>query len=265
MNEIIEKLQQTMDISAYNVEFIKSVIQRRLDALKIDDLADYYGYIENNASEMELIEQNLKNSFSLFFRNRLTFENMQQLLLPHIAMQKAVGEEVRIWSAGCAGGHEPYSMAIAFESFNKISSKKLKYRIFATDKDYSQLQYAVLGEYSKKEIGNLTLSETNLWFKTIGNKYKINVDLKKQIQFELFDLLDNECLCPPSSIFGSFDVVMCANVLIYYKAEFQQLIISNFKKCMSNNSIIITGEAERELFINSGFVELYPQSCIFRQ
>ncbi|MBV5342328.1 hypothetical protein JZU68_01485, partial [bacterium] len=113
-----------------------------------------------------------------------------------------------------------------------------------------------LGEYNKQDIDNLTNSETDLWFKVVGVNYKINVDIKKHVQFELFNLLDKECTCPPSSIFGGFDIIMCANVLIYYNEDFQQQIISNFQKCISKNGFLITGEAEREIFINKSFVEV---------
>ena len=264
MNEIIEKLLLKTDVSAYSSNFIRNLIRNRMLELKMVDFVVYKEFIEKNISELERLESQLKNSYSLFFRNRLTFETLSHVILPRLATQKADGNEVRVWSAGCASGHEAYSLAIAFETFNKISATTLKYRIFATDRDYNELEQAVLGEYSKPDIGNLTNLETESWFKLIGKKYKINVDLKQYIQFELFDLLDNECTCPPSSIFGAFDIIMCANVLIYYNEEYQQRIISNFQKCMSTNSYLITGEAEREIFISKGFIEIYPQSCIFR-
>jgi len=264
MNEIIEKLQQKTDVSAYSVKFINSLIHRRMTELKFVEIAAYIEYVEKNAIEITLLESQLKNSYSLFFRNRLTFETLSQIVIPRIAMQKEEGSEVRIWSAGCAGGQEAYSLAIVFETFNKISSTELKYRIFATDRDYAEIEHAVLGEYGKQDIGYLTNIETDLWFNAVGKCFKISAELKNFVQFELFDLLDNECSCPPSSIFGGFDIVMCANVLIYYNKDFQSQLISNFKKCISKNGFIITGEAERDIFVSKGFVELYPQSCIFR-
>ena len=264
MNEIIEKLQQKTDVSVYTTKFLISLIQHRMTDLKLDEVADYIGYIERNPFELEIIEGQLKNSYSQFFRNRLTFETLRHIILPRLVTQKQSRDEVRIWSAGCAGGHEAYSLAIVFETFNKISSTDLKYRIFATDRDFSIIEYAVLGEYKKQDISNLTISELDSWFKITTNNYKLNNEIKKYVQFELFNLLDKECTCPPSSIFGGFDIIMCANVLIYYNEEFQQQIISNFQKCISKNGFIITGEAERDIFINKSFVEVYPQSCIFR-
>jgi chemotaxis methyl-accepting protein methylase len=264
MKEIIEKLQQKTDVSAYSTNFIRNLIRNRMLELKMVVEADYKEYIENSVSELETLESQLRNSYSQFFRNRLTFETLSHVILPRLATQKAGGDEVRIWSAGCAGGHEAYSLAIVFETFNKFSSTELKYRIFATDRDYSEIEHAVLGEYVRQDIGNLTNSETEFWFKAKGNNYKINSDIKKNIQFELFDLLDKECTCPPTSIFGEFDIIICANVLMYYNEDFQQQIISNFQRCISTNGIIITGEAEREILFRKGFVEIYPQSCIFR-
>ena len=257
-------MQQHTDVSVYSTRFISNLIENRMSDLNLASVADYQSYLTKNTSEFELFDSQLKNSYSLFFRNRLTFETLHHIVLPRLAAQKADGNELRVWSAGCAGGQEPYSLAILFESFHKISSTKLNYRIFATDRDYSEIERAVVGEFSRLEIANLTNVEMDSWFAGDGKKFKIDSRLKKHIEFELFDLLDNECLCPRTSIYGAFDIIMCANVLIYYNESIQQFIISNLQKCISENGIIITGEAERELFIRYGYTEIYPQSCIFK-
>ncbi len=264
MNEIIEKLQQKTDVSAYSKNFIRNLIHHRMSELNMNEVAEYKNYIDRSISEMDKLEGQLKNSYSMFFRNRLTFETLGQVVLPRIAMQKTTGNEVRVWSAGCAGGHEAYSLAILFESFNEISSKKIKYRIFATDRDYAEIQKAALGEYGRHDLGNLTVLEKEKWFQTNGKIFKIIPEIKKCVQFELFDFLQTDAICPPSSIFGGFDIIMCANVLIYYNEDAQQRVISNLRKCISENGFIVTGEAERDVFVNKGFTEISQQCCIFR-
>ncbi|MBP6610800.1 MAG: hypothetical protein KA206_06870 [Paludibacter sp.] len=261
---IIEKLKQKIDISAYSSHFIQQSIKHRMFDLGIVEIVDYANYFESSSSESDVFENLLKNSYSLFFRNRLTFETLGQVVLPVLMGDKREVDEIRIWSTACAGGHEPYSLAIAFEKFNRLSSNKLKYRIFATDRDFKEIEHAIMGNYSATDIENLTISETKEWFLFDGKYYKIKSELKKNIQFEIFDLLDDSCICPRSSIFGTFDFIMCANVLIYYNAETQNRIVSNLKKCVSKHGFVLTGETEREIFINNNFIEVFPQSCIFK-
>jgi len=264
MNKLISQLAQNPDFSAYSPTYLGNLIQSRMAELKMQDFADYFVYFDKNSTENDLLESGLKNSYSLFFRNRLTYEVIRHLVLPRLAVQKAVADEVRVWSVGCASGHEPYSLAIVLETFNKISSRVLKYRIFATDREFAEIENAVLGEYSRQDLGNLTLAETDKWFKTKGKRYKIDARLKKNIQYEIFDLLDKNYICPPSSIFGDFDIIMCANVLMYYNVDVQMRIVDNFKKSIVSNGLLITGEAEREILLKAGCTELIPQSCIFK-
>jgi len=264
MKEIIEKLQLRTDVSVYSPDFIRNMIQNRMQELKIEDFDLYKRVIDTHLSELDKLENQLKNSYSRFFRNRLTFQTLSNVILPVLLLKQGDKKEIRIWSAGCAAGQEAYSLAMVFESFNSANIQKLKYRIFATDREYNQLENAVLGEYRKADLLQVTVGDLAAFFSTKGNVYKVNNALKQHIQFELFDLNNNESLCPASSIFGEFDIVMCANVLIYYNKEIQNRILSNFRKCMSKDGYILTDEAEREILLAHGFSEVYPQSCIFK-
>ena len=99
------------------------------------------------------------------------------------------------------------------------------------------------------------------------------VDIKYPFNFYLkaFDLIsfcimsfNTELSFPAASIFGDFDLIFCANVLFYYKPEFQSLIINKLKKGLSKEGYIITGEAERTIFLNNNFKEEFPHSAIFK-
>lgn len=258
-----DRIKKYIDISAYNTNFIDNVIQNRVAELNCKTTDEFLKIIELDAVELAIFEKNLINSYSLFFRNRLTFEVLRHVYLPSLLNKTKDNTEIRIWSAGCAAGQEAYSLAILFETFNKNSSRQFNYRIFATDKSYDAIQVAVSGQYRKNDLGNLTLVEAEAWFTKIDKKFKIEKSLNEHIQFEFFDLLSKECACPSSSIFGDFDIIMCANVLIYYNVDVQKQILSNFRKCVSTKGILITGETERDLYIRNGFFELYPNSAIF--
>lgn len=262
--KLIDELMHEMDVTPFSRSFISNLIRNRMADLNFNVIDDYVAYFEVNKSESELFRSQLSNSYSMFFRNRLTFEVLAHIVIPACLQKSNSISEMRVWSAGCAAGHEAYSLAILFESFNNVSSKQLKYRIFATDKNYKEIEKAVMGDYQFSDLGNLTVNELDKWFTQNGNKYKLNASIKQFVQFELFDLLNEDCICPKTSIFGDFDLIMCANVLIYYNPEVQKKIISNFKKCIASDGYVITGEVERDLFLQNGFIEIYPQSSVFR-
>ncbi|MFT3752653.1 MAG: CheR family methyltransferase [Paludibacter sp.] len=87
--------------------------------------------------------------------------------------------------------------------------------------------------------------------------------MKKNIDFSVFDLFDTNFSCPPASIFGNFDFVFCANLLFYYSAECRAGIIEKVNNSLADNGLLVTSETEREMLIQAGFKEVYPQSAIF--
>lgn len=263
MNKILKLLNSKTNITVYNKKFINNLIQNRKNELDLVGDDAYYNHLSTSATEFEKLLNLTKNSYSEFFRNRFTFDVLGKLLVPKLISSKSDKQELRMWSAGCASGQEPYSLAIMLESLNEHVTKKIKYRIFATDNDQSVIEQALIGEYYPEALKNMLVAELSAWFEFDGGKYKINADLKDRIQFELFDLLDDACNCPPSSIFGGFDIIMCCNVLMYYNHETQIKIIEKFRKCLAKGGIVVTGDIERNILLANGYYELVPQSGIF--
>ena len=173
--------------------------------------------------------------------------------------------EIRIWSAACAGGQETYSLAMLLHELLNCHSGEFNFRIFATDQSKIQIKEAQIGQYPEAALNSLKFKRVNQWFTKLGETYTVKPELKENIEFSVFDLLDEKYSCPPTSIFGDFDLIVCANILFYYNPEFQKKIIKKTRNCMSENGYLITGEAERNLLIQSGFQEVYPQSAIFRK
>jgi chemotaxis protein methyltransferase CheR len=89
--------------------------------------------------------------------------------------------------------------------------------------------------------------------------------LKNNIDFSVFDLLSGQFSCPPASIFGEFDIVVCANMLFYYKNKYRQAILEKTGNCMANAGYLVTGETERQILIDHNYSEAFPQSAIFRK
>ncbi len=173
-------------------------------------------------------------------------------------------KELRIWSAACAGGQEAYSLAILLEELKNGDSEKFNYRIFATDQDESRIGEARKGQYPVASMGGLTLKRVNQWFIRHGETYTAKPELKENIDFSVFDLFSENLSSPPGSIFGDFDLVICANLLFYYKNEYRKTILEKVSNALVAGGFLVVGEAERDILMNYGYREVFPQSGIFK-
>jgi len=255
-----------IDISKYDVTFLDKAVQRRMKDTLCTSQAAYYLFMEQSHFESVVFINSLQISYSEFFRNSLTFSVLEKIILPSMLLNKSTTarNEIRIWSAACAGGQETYSLAMLLHELTNSSHGKINFRIFATDQSEIQIKEAQTGEYPESALNGLSLKRVNHWFTKTGEIYTVKPELKENIEFSVFDLLNDQFSCPPTSIFGDFDLIVCANILFYYHPEFQNKIITKSRNCLSENGYLITGETERDLLFQSGFHEVYPQTAIFK-
>jgi len=255
-----------VDISLYDDSFLNRSLQRRAEETHCETMDRYGTLLEKSSAERERFMDSLQIHYSEFFRNPLTFAVLEHIVLPEIVRQK-IGtkqKEIRIWSAACAGGQEAYSLAILLEEMKSYCSEKFTYRIFATDQSELQIHSAQEGRYSASALNNLNFKRVGQWFTKQGEAYTVKRDLKEHIDFSQFDLFDDNLSSPAESIFGDFDIIICANLLFYYKKEFQEVILDKIKNSLASGGYLITGETEREIVKKNNFSEVFPQSAIFR-
>ena len=253
-----------IDILKYEAAFLTKSIEKRMQETVCSSHEAYCDLLQFDVAEPKLFMDSMQISYSEFFRNPLTFSVLEKIILPTIICKNknVKKREIRIWSAACASGQESYSISMLL---NEYSQEKPDFRIFATDQSESQIKIAENGVFSESTVSNLSLKRVNDWFSKHGHHYTAKPELKENIEFSTFDLLDKQHICPPTSIFGEFDIIFCANVLFYYKPVFQKKIIEKLKKCLSENGFLITDETEREILLQHGFQEVYPQSGIFKK
>jgi chemotaxis protein methyltransferase CheR len=238
-----------IDISFYDESFLEKTIHGRMGLNSIFTEDDYYHNLSNDSGEALLFNDSLSNFHSEFFRNPLTFALLEQVVFPRIFNERAKNHihEVRIWSAGCAAGQEPYSLAVIAEDLKNDLSLPISYLIFATDKSLKQLGIARQGTYDFHAVQNVSLNHVKKYFSNSENSYTINDCIKQQVDFSPYDLLDQESSSPASSIYGDFDLIMCSNLLFYYKPEIQKSILSKFMHSMRPGGFLVTGEAEKSI------------------
>jgi len=264
---IINRLFQIrgIDVSKYDEIFLYKSLQKRIAETGCDSEETYFSFWELNNNEAENFVNSLQINYSSFFRNPLSFAVLENIILLSLIQEKKNKQtkEIRIWTAACAAGQETYSLAMLLEEHKNNDNPKTNYRIFATDKSEEQINKAKDGLYVVNALNNLSLKRVNQWFTKEGDIYTIKPDLKKNIDFSVFDLFDSQLSCPPNSIYGDFDIIMCANLLFYYKPEFRKTIIEKITDSLVLGGYLITGEAERDILLNNNYKELFSKSAIF--
>lgn len=242
----ILKDQRGFDFSGYRTSMLNRRVQKRIYATKSNSLEEYIEHLNHHPEELDKLIDVFTINVSRFFRNSLSFEYIRKFILPDLFLTKAKKDDynLRIWSAGCSFGEEPYSIAIIINEFLRKEESSIKLNIFAIDIDKKALKRASIGSYGFDSIKEIKYGIFQEYFKTVGDKYMLDDEIKKMVQFSFYDMLDKKHLVPPDSIFGGFDIVLCRNLLIYFNPDFQKIIFDKLYKSLNPNGYLILGEAE---------------------
>jgi len=222
-----------LNCSGYRDEYLKRRFEVRLRATDSPTYGKYVSYLKKNPEEIQHLLNDLTINYTMFFRDTDVYTYLERTLLPKLLISNAV----RIWSAGCATGEEPYSLAILV---HKILGKRISNHsviILASDIDKDALVKAEKGHYQKKQLNNLSQLIIDKYFIKEDETYKIQSFLKPLIRFEQFDL-------NKPSPRNDFDLILCRNVMIYFSKEGQQHIHMNFYNALKQEGYLITGKAE---------------------
>ncbi|OHD25630.1 MAG: hypothetical protein A2Y38_21855 [Spirochaetes bacterium GWB1_59_5] len=254
-----------IDSSAYEDSFFQKCLQCRMSARGISwDV--YERVLNSDKKEAATLADSLRVGYSEFFRNPLTFACLEAFILPAIIEKKKKSSDrgLRLWSAACAGGQEAYSIAMLCDELLSTDTTAMTYRVFGTDIDQASLHAAQVGAYDLGSMGKLSLRRSIAYFTRLADSFTVKPRLKEAVDFSSFDLVAEQGMCPPVSIYGSFDLIFCCNMLFYYKPEYQRRIIEKIASCLAPGSYLITGETEREIVARCHFREVFPGSAIFQ-
>ncbi|MEO0205427.1 MAG: protein-glutamate O-methyltransferase CheR [candidate division WOR-3 bacterium] len=204
-------------------------IRVRMRALGLTDFSQYYDYLTNNPEEFTKLLDTLTIKLSYFFRNSETFEYLKDEIMPRLARN----EQIKIWSAGCAQGEEPYSLAIIAAESNLLE----KLTVYATDIDEHALTKAREGIYPSVVFQYTPKPYIEKYFIKCPDGYQIKDNLKSVIQFSHLDLFDD-------FPFGKCNLIMCRNVLIYMDRRAQSTLVRKFYETLKAGGYLVIGKVE---------------------
>ena len=253
------RAQSGIDFTSYKMPTIQRSLQRRVAAMKMQRLAEYIHYVEHHPEEY----QRLINSFLIkvteFFRDPELYAYLRKGVIPQlIAEARSRGNELRIWSAGCATGEEAYSIAILVAEALGDQLDRFTVRIFATDLDAGAITVARRGVYPAAALVGMPADLLERYFTPINNMYEIKKKLRMMTVFGQHDLARR----PP---FPRIDLCICRNVLIYFTAELQARTLQLFAFSLRDGGVLVLGKSETISPVAEFFRDMNPQLKIFRR
>ncbi|MCH7967248.1 MAG: protein-glutamate O-methyltransferase CheR [Thaumarchaeota archaeon] len=238
LKEIKKIVKKNIDVNIdhFETNFLSRRIERRMRIMGLKSSSKYVSFLDEDPLESLELNASLSINVTEFFRNREVWDVFQQKIIPKIIKLSNNYEKIRIWSAGCATGNEPYSLAMGLS--NALKTKEKQFVIIATDMNPTSIEIAKTGKYESEVLKNIPNSLMSKFLEKIDDDlYKFNDGLKKFIHFQVGDV--------DSFNINQVDVIVCRNLLIYYSNDAKDLLFKKFHKTLKDGGFLVLGMAER--------------------
>ena len=231
---------------AYLLESRLLPVARKCSLKSVDELVAAVRARPSGDLARDVVEAMTTNE-SFFFRDIKPFDQFKSFVLPALMKSRAARRQIRIWSAACSSGQEPYTLAMLLaEEHAKLAGWTID--ILATDLSTEILDKAQAGLYSQFEVQRgLPIQYLVKYFKQQGDRWQIDPGIRSRVRYRVFNLLDD-----PASL-GGFDVIFCRNVLIYFDQPTKTTVLERLSRVVAPDGFLYLGGAETVLGISDKF------------
>lgn len=229
-------------LSAQKTTLVKGRLNKRLNQLGLSSFKEYYNYLVSDESgeELALFVSAISTNVTSFFREGAQWKWLEGYLPQLIASKRE--KKLRIWSAGCSSGEEPYTI-LMFLQHHLSDFEKWDIKILATDISSKVLAKAILGIYDAKHVELLSKEMVIRSFEKVrtpnGISYQVLPHLRDKVLFRLFNLVTD-----PFILTNKFDMIFCRNVMIYFDDKTRYALIERFGTVLSKSSPLFLGSSE---------------------
>lgn len=236
---ILLRLHTGNDFLMYKKNTLYRRIERRMNVHKIDKIATYVHFLQENPKEIDILFKELLIGVTSFFRDQQVWKNMAETIIPQLITHQKNNAVLRAWVAGCSTGEEAYSLAIVFkEVLEKIRpADGISLQIFASDLDNDAIETARKGFFPANISVDISAERLNRYFIKTEDGYRINTEIREMIVFAQHNLITH----PP---FTKMDIVTCRNLLIYLEPELQKKLLRIFYYSLSPGGTLLLGSSE---------------------
>lgn len=222
----------TIDLNSYKEKQMK----RRIDTLimkhGITGYDQYVKALRNDLAYFEEFVNYITINVSEFYRNPDQWKILDETVIPELISK--FGKNLRIWSAACSTGDEPYSLVMALSKHIPLNQIK----IIATDLDKQVIAKAKVGLYNEKSIVSVPDEFKRKYFTQVGPSYKISDEIKARVEFREHNLLRDPYL-------SECNLIVCRNVLIYFTEEAKAEVFTKFNKSLAKGGLLFIGSTEQ--------------------
>lgn len=227
----IYKMTQ-IDLNAYKEKQMKRRIDTLIGKSGVTGYENYVKLIHDNKEKFDEFVNYLTINVSEFYRNPEQWKFMDEKVIPELI--KRFGQNLKIWSAACSTGDEPYSLVMALS--RHLPLRQIK--IFATDIDKQVIEKAKLGLYNEKSIAGVPADLKTKYFTKVGPSYKISDEIKARVEFKQHNLLKDTY--PTGQ-----HMIVCRNVLIYFTDEAKDEVFRKFYQSLAQGGTLFIGSTEQ--------------------
>jgi len=219
---------------------ISSRLQKLMDSVDIANLGDLVAQLQRGDSKLRgKIVDAMTTNETLWFRDSHPYTILEKELFPEASQHR--NRPVRIWSAACSSGQEPYSMSIVAQEYAQSNPGSLAkgVEIVATDISKTILEQARVARYDELSLARgLSMERRNSHFKQLDKLWELNSDIKRRVRFVELNLMQS------FTTLGKFDIIFCRNVLIYFSAELKSDILNRLAKQLQPGGYLVLGSSE---------------------
>ena len=234
-----------------NRSILESRLREKLREKSIDSVKTYYALVSKDQGELKSFLDSITTNLTRFFRNQAHFDALQHHVIPELQNIKKAGggNTIKIWSAGCSTGEEPYTISMLMK---EILPFPWQYEIVASDISLKCLMSAKEGFYADSKVDGIPDAYLKKYFDKVEGGYKIHADLMSKIRFDYHNLKNDSGL-------RNMDIIFCRNVIIYFDEPAQNAVINRFWDSMASKSFLFIGHSESLFGMDTKFEFLKTQ------
>lgn len=220
-----------LDLSLYKEKQMRRRLESRMTRLGKNSYKELFQLLKTDKAAFDDFMNYLTINVSEFFRNPEQWEKLEKKVLPKLIRKSP---NLKVWSAACSTGEEPYSLVMLLTRFFPTS----KIKILAADIDDEAIKKAKLGLYREKSLENIPKDLKEKYFEKVGMSYKISDEIKSCVEFKKMNLLSDKYPV-------GFDLIVCRNVMIYFTDEAKDLMYQKFNDSLKDGGVLFVGSTEQ--------------------
>jgi len=252
------KERSGLDLSADKQYLVESRLIPLARRAGLPGIAELVAKIKAGAEKLtsDVVEAMTTNE-TFFFRDKIPFDHLREAILPALVQARASRRSLRIWCAASSTGQEPYSIAMCVKEFAALSGWRVE--IVATDLSQEVLEKSKAGIYSQFEVQRgLPIHMLVKYFTQTGELWQLNADIRAMVQHRQLNLLQD------FSHLGTFDVIFCRNVLIYFDQDTKAGIFDRLSRMLEPDGVLALGAAESVVGISDAFKPYADRRGLYR-